>query len=299
MRGSEAPTAARSARQAVRRIGGSGPLLFVLSALSQYLGASLAVRAFSLMPAAGVAWVRVLTGTAVLAAWRRPWRHLRDQPVSALFTVALFGAVLAAMNLVFYLAIARLPLGTGVAIEFIGPVLVAAISVRSLRNLASFALAGVGVATLSRVSASVSVAGVAFALSAGVLWAAYIVLAHRVARRGLGTTGLAAAMAFGVLVIAPWGLLPAASSAGHGAVLLLAALVGLLSSALPYALDQLLLRRLARGTYAVLLSLLPATATLLGFLLLGQVPTGLELVGIALVVAAVAVRAPEEPAPTA
>jgi inner membrane transporter RhtA len=292
-------TARRSARQAASRPAVSGPLLFVLSALSQYLGASLAVRAFSLMPAAGVAWVRVLTGAVVLSAWRRPWQQLRHQPLSALLTVALFGAVLAAMNLVFYLAIARLPLGTAVAIEFIGPVLVAAISVRSLRNLASFGLAAAGVATLSRVSFPGSAAGVGFALAAGVLWAGYIVLAHRVARRGLGTTGLAGAMAFGVLVIAPWGLAPAATSAGHGPVLLLAALVGVLSSVLPYALDQLLLRRMARGTYAVLLSLLPATATVLGFLLLGQVPKALELVGIALVVAAVAVRAPEEPAPTA
>jgi inner membrane transporter RhtA len=296
---SPAATARRSARQAVSRTSASGPLLFVLSALSQYLGASLAVRAFSLMPAAGVAWVRVLTGAVVLLAWRRPWRHLGHQPPSALLTVALFGAVLAAMNLVFYLAIARLPLGTGVAIEFIGPVLVAALALRSLRNLASLALAAAGVATLSRVSFPANAAGVAFALAAGVLWAGYILLAHRIARRGLGTAGLAAAMAFGVLVIAPWGLAPALASAGHGPVLLFAALVGVLSSVFPYALDQLLLRRMARGTYAVLLSLLPATATILGFLLLGQVPTALELVGIALVVAAVAARAPEEPAPTA
>lgn len=288
-----------SARRAAQRTALSGPLLFVLSSVSQYLGASLAVRAFALMPAAGVAWVRILTGAIVLSAWRRPWRHLRHQPLPALLTVALFGAVLATMNLVFYLAIARLPLGTAVAIEFIGPVLVAAIALRSLRNLASFALAAAGVVTLSRVSLPGSAAGVAFALAAGVLWASYIVLAHRVARRGLGTTGLAAAMALGVVVIAPWGLAPAASSAGHGPVLLLAALVGLLSSVLPYALDQILLRRMARGTYAVLLSLLPATATVLGFLLLGQVPKLPELVGIALVVAAVAVRAPEEPAPTA
>ncbi len=246
------------------------------------------------MPAAGVAWIRVLTGAVVLCAWRRPWRALRHERWDALLLVAVFGIALAAMNLTFYLAIQRLPLGTTVAIEFIGPVLVAAVAVRGLRNLAALLVAVAGVATLSRISLSGSGLGVGLALAAGLLWAVYIVLAHRVARRGLGTTGLAAAMVAGTFAIAPFAAAPAVESAGHGAVLLLAVGAGLLSSVIPYALDQVLLRRLSRGAFATLLSLLPATATVMGLLLLRQVPQPLELLGIALVIVAVLLRSPED-----
>ncbi len=267
--------------------------LFVINAISQYAGASLAVRAFAAMPAAGVAWIRVLTGAVVLGVWRRPWRGLRGQTAPALLLVVAFGIALAAMNLTFYLAIERLPLGTAVAIEFIGPVLVAAVAVRGLRNLVALVVAVGGVATLSRISLSGSPVGVVFAITAGLLWALYIVLAHRVARRGLGTTGLAAAMAVGAVAIAPLAAAPAVESAGHGAVLFLAVGAGLLSSVVPYALDQVLLRRLSRGAFALLLGLLPATATVMGLLLLRQVPQPLELLGIGLVVAAVILRTPE------
>ena len=273
-------------------------VLFVVNAISQYAGASLAVRAFGAMPAAGVAWVRVVTGAVVLGAWRRPWRGLRGQTAAPLLLVAAFGITLAAMNLVFYLAIQRLPLGTAVAIEFIGPILVAAIAARGPRNLAALVVAVAGVATLSRISVSGSPVGVIYAIAAGLLWALYIILAHQVARRGLGTTGLAAAMAVGVVAIAPLAAAPALESAGHGAVMLLAVGAGLLSSALPYALDQVLLRRLSRGAFALLLSLLPATATVMGLVLLRQVPQPLEILGVGLVVAAVVLRTPEA-APTA
>jgi inner membrane transporter RhtA len=281
--------------------GGTAPHLvglFVVNAVSQYAGASLAVRAFGAMPAAGVAWIRVLTGALVLGAWRRPWRELRRQEWDALLLVVAFGIALAAMNLTFYLAIERLPLGTTVAIEFIGPILVAAIAVRGLRNLAALLVAMAGVAMLSRISVSGSALGVGLALAAGLFWAVYIVLAHQVARRGLGTTGLAAAMAVGTVAIAPLAAAPAMESAGHGLVLLLAVGAGLLSSVIPYALDQVLLRRLSRGAFALLLSLLPATATVMGLVLLRQVPQPLEIVGIGLVVAAVLLRTPEV-APTA
>lgn len=254
------------------------------------------MRAFGVMPAAGVAWIRVLTGAVVLCAWRRPWRGVRRRPPEALVLVAAFGVALAAMNLTFYLAIDRLPLGTAVAIEFVGPVLVAAVAARGPRNLAALVLAIAGVATLTRISLSGHADGVAFALAAGVLWAGYIVLAHRVARRGLGTAGLAGAMAVGVVAIAPFGLVPAAANAAKGGILALVALVGILSSVLPYALDQVLLRRLSRGAYAVLLSLLPATATVMGLVLLGQIPGTVEIIGIALVVSAVALRSPEDAA---
>ncbi|MGO8685587.1 MAG: EamA family transporter [Candidatus Dormibacteria bacterium] len=251
------------------------------------------MRAFAGMPAPGVAWIRVVTGALVLGVWRRPWRELRHQARGALLLVAAFGVVLAFMNLTFYLAIERLPLGTTVAIEFIGPILVAAIAVRGLRNLAALLVAVAGVATLSRISVSGSALGVGLALTAGLLWALYIVLAHQVARRGLGTTGLAAAMAVGAVAIAPLAAAPAFQSASHSSALALAVGAGLLSSVIPYALDQVLLRRLSRGAFAVLVSLLPATATVMGLLVLQQVPQPLQLLGIGLVVAAVVLRSPE------
>lgn len=267
------------------------PLLFVVSAVSQYAGAALAVRAFEVMPAPGVAWMRVVIGAAVLCAWRRPWRMLRDRVDVAV--VVLFGAALAGMNLCFYLAIDRLPLGSAVAIEFIGPVAVAAIAARGARNVAALLLAVTGVIALSRVTPGGGGAGLAFALAAGALWALYIVLAHAVARRNLGTAGLAAGMAAGAVVIAPLAAAPAVRSLGNATAVLLCVGVAVLSSVIPYALDQVVLRRLDRGAFALLLSLLPATATLTGMVALRQIPSPLEAAGIVLVVAAVAVRRPE------
>ena len=237
--------------------------------------------------------MRVVTGAVILCAWRRPWRDRRMRDAKALLIVAGFGVALAGMNLTFYLAIDRLPLGTAVAIEFIGPVLVAALAARGLRNLGALVLAVAGVVTLSRISAAGSPAGFVFAIAAGLLWAIYIVLAHQVARRNLGTTGLAAAMAIAAVALAPLAAAPAVEAAGHGTVLLLAILVGVLSSVVPYVLDQVVLSRLSRGAFALLLSLLPATATVMGLLLLRQVPQPLELLGIFLVIAAVVLRTPE------
>jgi inner membrane transporter RhtA len=277
-----------------RSLGGTGLIaLFAVSAVSQYAGAALAVNAFASMPAAGVAWMRVLVGAVVLCAWRRPWRATRGQTGRSLLLVLAFGAVLAAMNLSFYLAIDRLPLGTAVAIEFIGPVLVAAIASRARRDALALLLAVIGVISLSEVSIGGSPLGVVFAVTAGMLWALYIVLAHQVARRGLGTTGLAAAMAVGTLVIAPVAAPAALPALGHGAVIAVCVGVGLLSSVVPYVIDQVVLRGLGRGSYALLLSLLPATAALVGVVALRQVPRPVEALGILLVIAAVALRSPE------
>ena len=271
------------------------PLLFVVSAISQYAGAALAVHAFTLMAAAGVAWLRVLVGALVLGAWRRPWRQLRSAGRAAVLVVVAFGAALALMNLSFYLAIDRLPLGTTVAIEFVGPVAVAAIATRGRRDLAALLLAVAGIAALSEVSLGGSPLGLLFALGAGTFWALYIVLAHQVARRRLGTTGLAAGMIVGTVVIAPVAAPPAISSIANGPVALYCLGVGLLSSVIPYVLDQVVLRRLGRGAFALLLSLLPATATLMGVVALRQVPRPLEAGGILLVVLAVALRSPDGP----
>lgn len=264
--------------------------LFVLGALSQYLGSALAVLLFAKVPAGGVAWLRVLAAALALAVWRRPWRSVWT-PARVRLVVA-FGVTLGLMNLCFYEAIARIPLGTGVAIEFLGPIVVAAAGSRSRRDAAALALAVAGVITLADVRLSAAPLGVALALGAGVWWALYIVIGHRVAREpGIRPQdGLAAGMAVGALALAP--ALAPSTGAAFAAPLLLAACVGvgLASSVVPYALEQIAMRRLPRARFALLLSLLPATAAIIGAVVLGQVPTPAEAMGIALVVAASGLR---------
>ncbi len=264
--------------------------LFVLGAVSQYLGSALAVLLFAKVPAGGVAWLRVLGAAVALAAWRRPWRTAWT-PVRVRLVVA-FGVTLGVMNLCFYEAIARIPLGTGVAIEFLGPIVVAAAGSRTRRDALALALAVAGVVTLADVRLSASPLGVALALAAGVCWSLYIVLGHRVAREpGIRPQdGLAAGMVVGALALAP-ALAPSTGAAFSAPLLLAACLgVGLASSVVPYALEQVAMRRLPRARFALLLSLLPATAAIIGAIVLGQVPRPAEGLGIALVVAASGLR---------
>jgi inner membrane transporter RhtA len=253
-----------------------------------YLGASLAVHLFDEVPARSVAWLRVVGAAAVLVAVTRPWR--RPWPRAALGAAAAFGIATAAMNLFFYLAIDRLPLGTAVAIEFIGPVTVAALATRSRRNTAALVLAATGVALLSGIEADGNLAGVVFALAAAACWAAYIVLGARVSRLHHGGDGLAIGLVFGAVAIAPFGAPGSADALTSPRLVLLCVAVGVLSNAVPYGLDQVVLRRVTRGTFALLLALLPTTATVVGALVLRQFPGPLELVGIALVVVALFVR---------
>lgn len=264
--------------------------LFVLGAMSQYVGAALAVLLFAKVPAAGVAWLRVLASAGVLVAWRKPWHTRWTRPRLALVTA--FGVVLATMNVAFYLAIDRLPLGTAVAIEFCGPIAVAAIGSRTRHDLLALALATIGVLALADVHIAGSPGGLAFAAAAGAAWAGYIVLGHRMAADpGIRPQdGLALGMGIGALAYAP--ILLASSLPAWRAPILLAACiaVGVLSSALPYALEQVAMRRLPRPRFALLLALLPATAAVIGAIVLGQVPTLVEAAGIALVVAASLLR---------
>ena len=268
--------------------------LFVLGAVSQYLGSALAVLLFDRVPAGGVAWLRVAAAAVALAVWRRPWRMAWTLARARL--VIAFGLTLGVMNLVFYLAIARIPLGTAVAIEFIGPITVAAAGSRTRRDAGALGLAVCGVLLLADVHLSGAPLGVALALGAGACWSLYIVLGHRVARDpGIRPQdGLAGGMVVGALALAPV-LSPVASSA-FAAPLLLAACVGvgLASSVVPYGLEQVAMRRLPRARFALLLSLLPATAAVIGAVVLGQIPRPAEVVGIALVVTASGLRSHRE-----
>lgn len=270
-------------------------LFFVAGALSQYGGAALAVVLFPHLGPLAVAWLRVATAGVVLWLVRgRPrlgaWAPRRRGAVAA------FGVTLAAMNLAFYLAVERLPLGNAVAIEFLGPIAVATWGARRARNVVALLLAVGGVALLAELQWSASPAGVLFALASAALWAGYILLGARVARGASGTAdgldGLAWALLIGAAAITPAGVAGLALGEPTAARLLGSAAVGLLSNLVPYGLDQVVLARLGPGEFALLLALLPATAAGVGALALGQWPAPAELAGIALVVAAVAVRAP-------
>jgi inner membrane transporter RhtA len=271
-------------------------VFFVGSAIFHYLGPSFAVLLFARVDPLGVAWLRIASAGAIFAAWRRPWRALRGCSSEVRRLVVSFGVVLAVMNACFYVAIDRLPLGTVAAIEFLPVIVLAALGARSAPNLVALVLAVAGVYALIDVRLEGEPVGVAFAFANAILFAAYIVLAHRLARAAALSRidGLAAAMLVALVVVTPIGgwaagpalLDPVALAAGIG--------VGVASSVVPYVFDQLAMARLTRAGYSLMVALLPATATVIGVLVLAQVPTRAEVLGVALVVAAVALH--REPA---
>jgi inner membrane transporter RhtA len=265
---------------------------FVGSAFFHYLGPAFAVLLFARVAPPGVAWLRIVSAALVLAAWRRPWRALRRADVSTLQLVVALGAVFAVMNTCFYLAIARVPLGTVAAIEFLPVVLLAAVGVRSVRNGVALAVAVGGVAVLSDAQLWAQPLGLALAFADAGLFALYIVLAHRLSRRpALGRLdGLAAAMMVAALVISPIGGWSGIPSLGDPIALGAGIGVGLTSSVIPYVCDQLAMARLSRATYALMTSLLPATGTVVGLVVLAQVPNAHQLLGVGLVVLAVALH---------
>jgi len=265
---------------------------FVGSAIFHYLGPAFAVLLFARVEPTGVAWLRIASAAAIFALWRRPWRTFAALDRPARRDVVAMGAVLAVMNVCFYVAIDRLPLGTVAAIEFLPVIAIAAAGTRTARNGVAVALAVVGVYLLTDVRIAGEPLGFAFAFANAGLFALYIVLAHRVARseRASGVDGLAAAMLVAMVVVTPLGGWSAAAAVTDPVALAAGIGVGVTSSVIPYVFDQLALARMTRATYALLVSLLPATATIVGALVLAQIPTRAELAGIALVVVGVAVR---------
>ncbi|HEY8373283.1 MAG TPA: EamA family transporter [Pseudonocardiaceae bacterium] len=253
------------------------PLLFLVSGTSLYFGAAVAVMLFAELSPSAVAWLRQLGAAVLLLAWRRPgreaWRGRR------FVLAATFGLVTALMNLTFYEAIARLPLGTGVSIEFLGPIAVAAFGSRTRRDVLALLCVVLGVALMADVRWEGSRLGVLLILGAAALWAGYIVLGKLVARGGTGIDDLAVGFTAATVVLSPlaWQTGPVWESPR---LLLLAVGVGLLSTVVPYGLDQVVLRRVGQARFALLLALLPVTATLMGLLVLRQVPTPAEAVGI-------------------
>jgi inner membrane transporter RhtA len=210
--------------------------------------------------------------------------------------LAQLGVVLAAMNVVFYLAVARLPLATVAAVEFPGVVLLATVGVRTPRNAAALALTVGGVAALTDLRLAGQPLGFAFAFGNCALFALYVVLGHRVANTDAGSGAmsgidqLGAAMLVAAVAVTPLGLGGALAAFTHPELLLAGIGVGLCSSVIPYVTDQLAMTRLPRATFALLLALLPMLGTVIGAIVLAQRPTGQDVVGVALVVAGVALH---------
>jgi inner membrane transporter RhtA len=266
---------------------------FVGSAIFHYLGPAFAVLLFARVDSLGVAWLRIASAALVFAIWRRPWRALARLDRRVLLA---WGAVLAMMNCCFYLAIERLPLATVAAIEFLPVVALAALGARTPRNAAALLLAVPGVYLLTGVRIDGEPLGVALAFANAGLFALYIVLAHRAAQDA-GVDALGVAMLIAAVMVTPFAGAAAAPAFLDPIALLAGVGVGISSSVIPYVFDQLAMARLPRATYALLVSLLPATAAVIGVVVLGQVPTLTEAGGVMLVIGGVALHRAPAPEP--
>lgn len=274
-------------------------LWFVGSAIFHYLGPSFAVLLFSRVPVGGVAWLRIVSAAVVFAAWRRPWRSFRGADHRTRGLMVTLGSVFAVMNYTFYVAIDRLPLGTVAAIEFVGPILLALAGRRTRRNLLALALAVAGVYLLTdiRLEGDPTAFGWAFANAA--LFTLYIVLAHALARTDAATSPidrLGAAMIVAGIVITPLGFSDAAPHLTDWIPLGAGIGVGISSSVIPYVFDQLAMKRLSRSTYSLFVALLPATAVVIGVIVLTQIPQPIEIAAVGLVIAGVLIHR-DPPAP--
>ena len=266
------------------------PALFGISAVFHYLGPAFAVLLFANLSTGGVVWLRIASAAVVFAVWRGPRKLAR---LACRPRMVALGLVLAAMNTVFYLAIARLPLATVGAIEFLGPVLLAAIAVRTPRNAFALVFAVGGVVVLTDLRIVDSPWGFVLAFANCAFFVAYVVLGHKVAGAE-GIDALGAAMLVAAVAVTPYGIGPAVAAFTQPLVLLAGIAVGLCSSVIPYVADQLAMARVRRATFALMLSMLPAMATVIGLVVLAQRPSLAELAGIALVIAGVALHREQE-----
>ncbi|MGA5878952.1 EamA family transporter [Streptomyces cellulosae] len=268
------------------RRGTLGPVGLVLAGgISVQFGGALAVTLMSRVGALGVVTIRLLVAAVVLMVLCRP--RLRGHSRTDWGTVIVFGVAMAAMNGLFYQSVARIPLGPAVTLEVLGPLTLSVLASRRAINLVWAALALAGVFLLGGVGFSgLDPVGVAFALGAGAMWAAYIVFSARTGRRFPQADGLALAMAVAALLFLPLGVLESGTKLLNPTTFALGAAVAVLSSVLPYTLELLALRHLPASTFAVLMSLEPALAATAGFLVLDQALAATEAAAIALVIVA-------------
>jgi inner membrane transporter RhtA len=258
------------------------PLLVLAAIASVQFGSAVARTLFDDLGAAGVTFLRLAIAALILAVVTRP--RVFSWSFAAWRAAALLGLFMAGMNLIFYLAIRTVPLGTAVTVEFLGPLLLALVQTRRLLDLGWALLAGAGVLLLGLHSGgSAPLGGLALALVAGLCWAGYIVFSARVGALIPGTGGLTVSLAIGALLVAPFGLPGASAVLDHPHLLLGGAAVALLSSVISYGLELNALRRIPTRVFGILMSLEPAAAALAGLLVLGQRLGPVEIAALVLV----------------
>jgi len=256
----------------------------LLGILSVQLGAAFAKDLFSLVSPTGMVWLRMATAALVLGLVARPVLRGRSR---ADWQVAIaFGVTLGVMNWSFYQSISRIPLGIAVTIEFIGPLVLAVVLSRRARDLAWVLLAAVGILLLGVQPGDVTLAGVLFALVAGAMWAAYILLSARTGTRWPGLDGLSVASIVAALLLAPFALIGSATELLDPRVLALGTVVGLLSSVIPYSVEMAALRTIRPSVFSILMSMEPAAAALTAMLVLGEFLTAWQWLAVACVVVA-------------
>ncbi|WP_017625587.1 EamA family transporter [Nocardiopsis chromatogenes] len=272
----------------LRALGDSIPptWMVLVGIVSVQAGAGVAKNLFAVLPPSAVVWLRLLTSAVLLLVLARP--ALRGRTRADWAVVVGFGAALALMNFSIYQAIARIPMGIAVTIEFLGPLAVAVAGSRRKTDVVWVGLAAVGVVLLGRDdgSGSVTLAGALFALLAAVAWAGYILLSAATGRRFSGTSGLAIASTVGVVLVAPAGIAEGGTALLDPRLLLFGLVVGLLSSVVPYTLEMQALRRMPPRVFGILMSLEPAAAALVGLALLGEMLTVWQWAAVLCVVAA-------------
>ena len=270
---------------------------FGLSAIFHYLGPSFAVLLFPAVGVLGVAWMRIASAAVIFAPWTKPWRTIKEADPRTRFLLIGLGACLAIMNTSFYLALDRLPMSLVAAMEFVGTIGVALYGLRTARNFTALALAALGVFLLIDVKWSTDPLGLFWAFLNGALFVGYIVLGHKISEGGAsgGVERLGAAMAMAFFFIMPIGFLQAAEAFTVPVLVLAGVAVGACSSVIPYVCDQLAMSRLPRASFALMLALLPATATLIGVMVLAQIPSGQDMIGVLLVMSGVAIHKPTAP----
>ncbi len=270
---------------------------FAVSAVFHYLGPSFAVLLFPSVGVLGVAWLRIAAAAAIFAPWTAPWRTIAKADQETRRLLIGLGVCLAVMNTAFYLALDRLPMSLVAAIEFVGTIGVALYGLRTARNLAALALAVLGVFLLINVRWSSDPIGLFWAFLNGALFVGYIVLGHKVSEAGAsgGVERLGAAMAIAFLIIMPIGFREAWRAFASPTLVIAGIGVGVCSSVIPYVCDQLAMSRLPRASFALMLALLPATATVVGIIVLRQIPSLRDTLGVLMVMAGVAIHRPPAP----
>ena len=242
--------------------------LVITGIISVQVGAAIAKDLFDLVPPTAMVWLRLITSAVILLLVARP--RLTGHSGRDWLIVLGFGVSLLVMNWAIYQSFARIPLGIAVTIEFLGPLTVAVIGSRRLTDLIWVALAGMGVALLGLSRATLTLAGVGFALLAALGWAFYILLSAQTGRRWPGISGIAIASMVGAIVLAPPAIVEAGSQMLNPTILALGFVIGLLSSVIPYSFELIALRRIPPRVFSILMSLEPAAAALAAMIVLGE-----------------------------